>query len=230
MIPPPIKSNLQHSFWLTGCPLFHFKIKNFINLDQIWQHGRVGEGRNAAEVITWFRLSWFWFKRGRVCQKISRRSPVSVPRQNFFFLLCFKEKQRRDRDTKWKERHAEQRGIETVKHTPRQWNKVSWHKEAEIALREMNALRRETGENRGGRGKVLPENTFLIAQRSDVAKAQTEINTWHPQFWSSYFFSPPPPPFPSRLIHNHLANMTVYLTLREQGPDNMTEWDREANG
>lgn len=191
MIPPPsVKSNLQRSLWLTGCPLFHFKIKNFINLGQIWQDGRVGEGRNAAEVITWFRLSWFWFKRGRVCQKISRRSPVSVPRQNFFFFFALK-KSKGGTETQNERRDAEQRGIETVKHTPRQWNKVSWHKEAEIALREMNALRRETGENRGGRGKVLPENTFLIAQRSDVAKAQTEINTLHPQFWSSYFFSLP---------------------------------------
>lgn len=79
--PSPTKSNLQRSFWLTGCPLFHFKLKNFINPDQLWQDGRVGYGRNAAEVITWFRLSWFWFNRGRVCQKISRRSPVSVPCQ-----------------------------------------------------------------------------------------------------------------------------------------------------
>lgn len=74
--PSPTKSNVRQSFWVTDCPLFHFKLKNFIKPDQLWQDGRVGNGRNAAEVITWFRLSWFWFNRGRVCQKISRRSPV----------------------------------------------------------------------------------------------------------------------------------------------------------
>lgn len=31
------------------------------------------ELRNTAKVITWFCLSWFWFKRGRVYQKTSRR-------------------------------------------------------------------------------------------------------------------------------------------------------------
>lgn len=36
----PVKSNLHRSLWLTGCPLFHFKVKNFINLEQNWQNGR----------------------------------------------------------------------------------------------------------------------------------------------------------------------------------------------
>ena len=46
----------------------------------------------------------------------------------------------------------------------------------------MNALQREKGEGRWKRksGRVLPMNEFLIALRSAIPAAQTDINTLPP--------------------------------------------------
>lgn len=85
--------------------LFYFKVKKFINLEWNWQNGWEPGGGPTAEVITWFCLSWFWFKKGRVCQKKTKkknsgRSPVSIQSQIFV-----KRTKGRDGNKKWVERY-----------------------------------------------------------------------------------------------------------------------------
>lgn len=114
-----------------------------------------------------------------------------------------------------------------MNHTPCHRNKVNRLKETES---ECAALGDREGKWRRRSGKVLPKNTFLIALRSAI-EAQKEINTLYPQFKltllknvASVFFV--------FCFLNQSANMTVYLTPREQGRDldNKTGRDREAYG
>lgn len=84
----PFKSNSHPFVWLTSCPLVSFQRVEFHRpwakkRKKKWKNEWEGVRRNAAKVITWFRLSWFWFKRGRVCQRNSRHSPVSISCQIF---------------------------------------------------------------------------------------------------------------------------------------------------
>lgn len=93
---------------------------------------------DTAKVITWFHLSWFWFKKGRVCQKNSKRSPVSIPCQ------IFTERSERGMETQ------NERGDKLNKERQRHWitphaNNMNGHKKTDI-FEKMSALQREKGE------------------------------------------------------------------------------------
>lgn len=131
---------------------------------------REREKKKRAKVITWFRLSWFWFRKGRVCQKHSRHSPDLIPCQ------VFEEKsergmemhrERRERNRTKRDRDGESRPM------PIKWTELKQHKETKMPLRKW-VRKREKGE---GSGRLLTMNEFLIALRSAIAGAQTEINT-----------------------------------------------------
>lgn len=129
------------------------------------------EGRNAAKVITWFCLSWFWFRRGRVCQKSSRHSSVSAPCQIFW--------------GEWEARgwkHGVKVGIKCTKTDREDESHPVPIKCSELTQRNrdtienMNAPWTEGGRQEGGRwrrtgGRVLPVNEFLIARRSTVPRS-----------------------------------------------------------
>lgn len=104
-------------------------------------NGWEGASKNTAQVITWLCLGWFWFKRGRACQRNSRLSPVSIPRQ-------MEEEEAGDG---WKRRQKGE-GKKWNKERWRQWfppraNKMKWT-DTEIPM--MGALQRETGEGHVG--------------------------------------------------------------------------------
>lgn len=105
-----------------------FKVKIFINLEQNWSNGCQGERGNKTEVITRFRLTWFWFKKGRLSGKKNQQALFCLHSLPDFW----KEKKERDGEWEWKKRDAEQIEIEAVNHTPCQWNKVNWHKETPL--------------------------------------------------------------------------------------------------
>lgn len=114
--------------------LFYFKVKKFINLEWNWQNGWEPGGGPTAEVITWFCLSWFWFKKGRVCQKKTKKKQRALSCLNSKPDFC-KENQREG----WKQKMSGEilnKERETLKYTPCQWNKVNWHKETRIPQRK----------------------------------------------------------------------------------------------
>jgi len=128
----------------------------------------------------------------------------------------WREKRERDGGTDWKERQTEQREIETVNHTPCQWNEVNWHKETENerATEGERGREMEKDEWEG----ITNEWIFNSSQISHTRSTSTNkylasiISTSFDKIATVCFFF-----FPSSMILNQSANMTVYLTPDRKG-------------
>lgn len=97
------------------------------NWESVWQRLR----EETAEVITWFHLSWFWFKKGRACHKRKKKEKNNNPTE--------KRSERTETHSERRDALNKKRWRQLI--TPHS-NEIKWHREA----MEESSARRNTNK------------------------------------------------------------------------------------
>lgn len=99
------------------------------NWESVWQRLR----EETAEVITWFHLSWFWFKKGRACHKRKKKEKNNNPTE--------KRSERTETHSERRDALNKKRWRQLI--TPHS-NEIKWHREA---MEERSARRNTNKKN-----------------------------------------------------------------------------------